>query len=163
MPTRVFFSIAIVFVASFLMSRLHVVWDPIFVLLIFGSLNTTKAFIPVSGVIYCAVWDNIISDSFPFYTISGLIIFGSAVCLSAYFPLVRRFLTLLMVPIYSQFLWVMLVLGYYVAEGSGTSGLGYFAPFLLGNLVMTLVLSFVFFLILTRDRRKDFSPHLLSR
>lgn len=145
------------------MLKFHIVWDPVFVLLIFGCLNTTKAFIPVSGIIYCAVWDHTLSDSFPFYTISGIIIFGSAIWLSAYYPLVRKFLTLIMVPIYSQFLWVMLVLGHYIAEGAGTSGLGYFAPFLLGNLIMTLVLSLVFFQILARDRRKDFSPHLLSR
>lgn len=161
--TRILFSIFVLFAACYLMAEFHVIWDPVFVLLIFGSLNTTKAFVPVSGIIYCAVWDNIISDSFPFYTLSGIIIFGTAVCLSVYYPLVRKFLTLLLVPIYSQFLWVMLVLGYYMAEGSGASGLGYFAPFLLGNMLMTFALALVFFLILARDRRKDFSPHLFSR
>ena len=49
------------------------------------------------------------------------------------------------------------------SEGTGASGTSYFAPFLVGNTLMTIVLAVIFFIILAEDRRKDFSPHLLSK
>ncbi|MCD6217963.1 hypothetical protein J7L05_08910 [bacterium] len=149
-------------ITIYIMHQLNIMWDPVFVILVFFSLMHRSIIFPIAGMISCVIGDHLLLDSSGFFTFAGIIIYGSAIWLRESFPLARKPLVIIMAPVYSQFLWFMLLFGYYLGEGSGNAGVGYFAPFLIGNTLITICLAFIFFSLRARDTRKDFSPGLLK-
>jgi len=159
---RIVFSLLTVAAAIYLITALNILWDPVFVLIVFLTFYTGSLVYPVIGVILCLAFDSLMADSVGLFTISGFIIFGCTLWLSHSYPLARKPLSVIMIPVYSQFLWFMLLFGYYISEGRGALHVGYIAPFMLGNLIIATCLAIVFFGFLTRDRKRDFHPSLFS-
>ncbi|MBU1023125.1 hypothetical protein KKB99_02465 [bacterium] len=153
----------IILLPIYLLRIFGLIWDPIFVILIFATFISGKSVFPILGIGSCFLWDHLLKDSSSFYILSGIIIFGSAFWLRETYPFARKPLSIILIPIYSQFLWFMLLFGYYTSEGTGVSGASYFAPFLVGNTVMTVCISAVTFGLLTKDTRRDYSPDVFSK
>ena len=145
------------------MHLLHISWEPVFVILIFMNFKSSSIWWPFAGLGYCILWDHLLADSFPFFSLAGLIIFGSAIWLRLAYPILNKPLTVIMTPVYTQFLWFLLLFGYFIREGSGTASAGYIAPFILGNSLMVFILVVVFQWIIPTDRMKDFAPGLFSQ
>jgi hypothetical protein len=147
----------------FLFNRFQFFFDPVFTILVFLAFILNSNIPVLLGIIYLICYDNLIADSFPFISMSGLIIFGTSSWLRATYPLFRKPMVIIMIPVYSQFLWFMMLFGYYISESKGPEDAGYIAPFLFGNSILAFFL-LVFLLILRYgDRRHDFSPELLAR
>lgn len=136
--------------------------DPIFVASIFLVFISGSNISIVPGLLYCISYDYLLGDTFPFITITGIIIFGSALWLSSNYPILRKALIFIMIPVYSQFLWFMMLFTYYAIEGISADGAEYFAPFLIGNSFTAFCLGFIVILLSFGKRRRDFSPELLS-
>jgi hypothetical protein len=162
MIRRSLVSLILFFIVIWIMHLLHVRWEPVFALLIFMNFKSSSALWPSLGLGYCILWDHLLVDSFPFFSLAGLIIFGSAIWLRVAFPLLNKPMTVIMTPIYTQFLWFLLLFGYFLKEGSGATSAGYIAPFILGNSIVVLMLVIIFQWIIPIDKMRDFAPRLLA-
>lgn len=163
MITRYILSAIFLTIPFYIMNRFHLMWDPVFLILVFLIFTNKNNVLPLIGIIVCIICDHLSVGSSGFFTISGFIIIGSAVWLRESFPFARKPLALIMIPVYSQFLWFMLLFGYYIGEGTGCEGVGYFAPFLIGNTLIAICLSIVFFGLLAKNKKSGLSPDLLRR
>ena len=157
------FSLILILLSIYLLRIFGLIWDPIFVILLLATFLSRKSVFPILGIVTCILWDHFLQGSSSFYIFSGFIIFGSAFWLRETYPIARKPLAIILIPVYSQFLWFMLLFGYYTSEGTGVAGASYFAPFLLGNTIMTICISLVSFGLLSKDARQDFSPGMFSK
>ena len=136
--------------------------DAFFVVLVFMSFKSDSMAWPIMGFIYFVLWDHLIHDFIPFYSLSGIIIFSSAVWLRINYPFFKKALSLLMVLVYTQFLWFMILFGYFISEGAGAPNARYIAPFILGNLIVSLGLAVIFYAVLSPGRGREFDRRLFT-
>ena len=161
MGIRVAISLVIFATAGWLVRYYQLPVDILFVLLIFLTFKSESTVWPLAGIVYLIFRDHLFYDFIPFYTVGGLIIFASACWLRTYYPIFKKLLSLVMVPLYTQFLWFVLLFGFFVNEGASSHSSRYLAPFIAGNFFMACVFGLIFYQVLKPRRGREFNRRLL--
>jgi hypothetical protein len=162
MTGRFFISFIILIVAGWFIYFLQLPVDIPFVVLAFMSLKSESLSWAVAGFAYLIILDHLVFDFIPLYSIAGAIIFGSATWLKIHYPLLRKPLSLFVIPIYTQFLWFMLLLGRYFSEGISSPTARYTAPCMSGNILLAVALALIFYIALYPSRTRGFNRRLLA-